>query len=359
MLFLSEREKNDWVRYANEVITTQKSPENYTDIIRSNLKSAFYYYIATTLAAQGFHTQSDEWLNTGTLCEEDGLFSSTFLMGFLQRHKGEMIPPAVAFKDPRPFIHFSQVPFMVQSRTQLVHQFVHSLPGFDHQIRFMDIGCGDGALTVKFLTSLFQSGKIPGISEILLIDSSPAMIDLATQNVSAAFPTVTISTECAKIQDCSSSISRHFDIAMSSLAYHHMPVEDKRVHLSHLKSWINHFLLFEIDANHDTPELYSPELALSVYQVYGRIIDQVFTHDASVDLAIDCVDSFLMTELISILTQPRGVRTDYHMLRTEWNDLFKATLGPEFSLRSDSTCYGDEYLTIFSMHYGREDRSAR
>ncbi len=358
MLFLSEREKYDWVRYANEVIANQKKPDDFTDIIRSNLKSAFYYYIATTLAAQGFHDQADEWLNTGTLCEEDGLFSSTFLMGFLQRHNGEMVPPSVAFKDPRPFIHFSQVPFMVQSRNHVVQDLVHSLPGFDHQIRFMDIGCGDGALTVKFLTGLLLSGKIPGISEILLIDSSPAMITLATQNVSAAFPGVAISTECAKIQDCSSSISRHFDVAMSSLAYHHMPVEDKRVHLSRLKPWIDHFLLFEMDANHDTPELYSPELALSVHQVYGRIIDHVFAHDAPVDLAIDCVDSFLMTELISILTQPRGVRTDYHMLRTEWNDLFKSTLGPEFSLRSDCTCYGDEYLEIFSMHYGREDRSA-
>ena len=47
---------------------------------------------------------------------------------------------------------------------------------------------------------------------------------------------------------------------MSSLAYHHMPLEDKRVHLARLKPWIDHFLLFEMDANNDTPDLYSPEL---------------------------------------------------------------------------------------------------
>ncbi|MDP2797199.1 MAG: hypothetical protein Q8N94_06795 [Methanoregula sp.] len=29
------------------------------------------------------------------------------------------------------------------------------------------------------------------------------------------------------------------------------------------------------------------------------------------------VDSFLMTGLVSILTQPRGERTDYHMLCTQ------------------------------------------
>ncbi len=67
-----------------------------------------------------------------------------------------------------------------------------------------------------------------------------------------------------------------------------------------------------------------------------------------------CIDSFLMTEIVSILTEPRGVRSDYHMLRSEWNALFCETLGPEFSLRSDSSCYADEYMQIFTLHYGRD-----
>ncbi|MDD1729522.1 MAG: class I SAM-dependent methyltransferase [Methanospirillum sp.] len=354
MLFLSDREKSVWTDYAKEILQNEAIPEEYTDKIRSNLQSAFYYYIGTMLASEGQQERGEAWLHAGTLCEEEGLFSSTFLMGFLQRHHGKMNPPTVAFEDPRPYIHFSQVPFMVQARKQVIQQFIHSLPVFTHPIRFMDIGCGDGGLTISLLSSLSESGKIPGFSEILLIDSSPAMIALAKEQVGTAFPGVRITTENARIQDCSSSIAHQYDIAMSSLAYHHMPVEDKRVHLTRLKPWIDHFLLFEMDANHDTPELYSPELALSVYQSYGKFIDMIFAYDAPVDLVIDCVDSFIMIELLSILTKPRGVRTDYHMLRSEWNDLFKNTLGPEFTLRSDSTCYGDEYLALFSMHYGRE-----
>ena len=107
---------------------------------------------------------------------------------------------------------------------------------------------------------------------------------------------------------------------MSSLAYHHMPMEDKRVHLARLKPWIDHFLLFEMDANNDTPDLLSPELALSVYQSYGRIMDFVYAHDAPVDVVTDCIDSFLMTEVVSILTQRRGARSDYHMLRGQWHE---------------------------------------
>jgi hypothetical protein len=108
-----------------------------------------------------------------------------------------------------------------------------------------------------------------------------------------------------------------------------------------------------MDANNDTPELYSPDLAFSVYQSYGRIIDFVYAHDAPVEVVTDCIDSFLMTELVSILTQPRGERTDYHMLRSQWNDLFETELCPEFTMRCDSTCYADEYLALFTMHYGR------
>lgn len=354
MLFLSELEKSAWADHARAITESQATPDMYQGKVRSNLQSAFYYYISTLLAARGQGSRVGEWLHAGTLCEEEGLFSSAFLMGFLKRQNGMMIKPAVAFEDPRPFIHFSQVPIMKDARLRMVQQFEHSLVRFDHPVRFMDIGCGDGALTVMLLNTLIASGKVPGYSEILLIDSSPAMITIAQKTVESSFPTVPIITENATIQDCSAAINRRYDIAMSSLAYHHMPVEDKQVHLSRIKPWIDHFLLFEMDANNDTPELYSPELALSVYQSYGRIIDFVFAHDAPVDVVTTCVDSFLMTELVSIMTQPRGERTEYHMLRSQWNDLFRTSLGPEFTLRSDSICYADEYVSLFTLHYGRE-----
>ena len=354
MLFLSEQEKREWTQYAREIITNNAAPCMYEDRIRTNLFSAFCYFIGTTLAAQGENRRCLAWLQTGALTEEEGLFSSTFLLGFLQRHKGKMIAPAIAFTDPRPFIHFAGVPVMKDARSRFVQQCSHTLPIFEHPVRFMDIGCGDGALTVMLLQHLLDTGKVNHIAEILLVDSSPAMIALAQKTVSEAFPEVPIITENTRIQDCSATIDHHYDIAMSSLAYHHMPIEDKRVHLARLKPWIDHFILFEMDANNDTPELYSPDLAFSVYQSYGRIMDFVYAHDAAVDVVTDCIDSFLMTEVVSILTQPRGIRTDYHMLRNQWNDLFRTRLGPEFTLRCDSACYADEYVTLFTMHYGTE-----
>ncbi|WP_321507364.1 class I SAM-dependent methyltransferase [uncultured Methanoregula sp.] len=353
MLFLSEQEKREWTNYGEEISRTFPAPGHYDTKIRKNLVAAFHFYIATLLAAKGSGKQSIGWLESGTLNEEDGLFCCAFLLGFFQRHENQLITPAVVFQDPRPFIHFAGVPIMKKARWQFVRQCSHSLPVFKRPIRFMDIGCGDGALTVAVLTHLTETDKIPGIDEILLVDSSPAMAALAEKTVRSAFPDAEISVENGRIQDCSGKIDRKFEIAMSSLAYHHMPLEDKRVHLSRLKPWIDHFILFEMDANNDTPDIFTPDLALSVYQSYGRIIDFVYSHDAPVGVVNDCIDSFLMNEVVSILTEPRGVRSDYHMLRGQWHSLLSEVLGPEFSLRCDSAAYADEYMSLMTLHYGK------
>ncbi len=353
-VFLSAQEKFHWAQYAKEIAQNGASPAIYEPKIRRNLFPTFCFYIGTLLAARGEDRPGIEWLEAGAKREEAGMSTSAFLLGFLQRHQGKMIKPVVVFEDRRPFVHFSHVPMMKKIRKQLVHQCTHSLPSFGTPVRIMDIGCGDGGLTVMFLSGLVETGKANRISEIHLVDPSPAMIELAKKTVSDAFPGIPITTENARIQDCSAGIRQHYDIVFSSLAYHHMPVEDKRIHLARLRPWIDHFVLFEMDANNDTPGLYSPDLALSVYQSYGRMIAFAFDQDVPSGEATDCVDSFLMTEVISILTEPRGERTDYHMLRTQWHDLFRTVLGPDFSLRSDTACYEDEYMGLFTLHYGRE-----
>ncbi|MFA4876800.1 MAG: class I SAM-dependent methyltransferase [Methanoregula sp.] len=356
MLFLSEQEQREWTVYAEEILATHPAPAQYDMKIRKNLVPAFHFYIATLLAAKGSGDQSIGWLETGTLAEEDGLFCCAFLLGFFKRHQNQLVKPAVVFQDPRPFIHFAGVPIMKEARRQFVRQCGHSLPVFERPVRFMDIGCGDGALTAAVLTHLIETEKIPGIEEILLVDPSPAMAALARETVRSAFPDADIRIGNGRIQDCSGKIDQTFDIAMSSLAYHHMPLEDKRIHLSRLKPWINHFILFEMDANNDKPDIFTPDLALSVYQSYGRIIDFVYSHDAPVDVVNDCIDSFLMTEVVSILTEPRGTRSDYHMLQSQWHSLFSEVLGPEFTLRCDSAAYADEYMSLITLHYGRANQ---
>ncbi len=355
MQFLTEREQREWRAYADEILATAPDPATYDRKIRHDLVPAFHFYLATFLAAKGHGSEARAWAESAVLSEKEGLFGIAFLNGFLERYQNRLTKPATVFEDPRPFIHFTTVPLMREARSRFISECGASLPVFDQPIRFMDIGCGNGALTAAFLQNLVRTNKVPGISEILLIDPSPAMADLAKKTVCNAFPDVPVTVESCRIQDCTDRLDRKFSIALSSLAYHHMPLEDKRAHLIRLRPWIDHFLLFEMDADIDTPGLFSPALALAVYQAYGRIFDRIYAHDASVEVVNECIDSFLMSEVVSILTEPRGERSDYHMLREQWRALFAEALGPEFSLRNDLSCYADEHLSLIGLHYGRAE----
>lgn len=354
MLFLSAKEIENWRRLGEDILHNRSLPSNFMDSIRPNLQPVFHFYMGTLLAATGAGDKAREWVESGVMAETAGLFSNAYLAGFLQRHDGKLEMPAVAFADPRPYVHFTTVPLMVESRQNFIKCCGESLPVFNHPLRIMDIGCGNGTLLANLLQHLRSIGRINEVEEVLFIDQFPAMIELAIEAVSGFLPPSAIRTVVGKFEDVVEKIDSRFDVALSSLAYHHMPLEQKEKYLKKLKPRIDHFILFELDANNDTPEMYSPELALSVYQSYGRMIDFIFAHDAPVELALSCVDCFMMTEAVSLLSQPRGQRTEYHMLRTQWTHLFENTLGPEFRCLCDATCFGDQYFNLFALHYGKD-----
>jgi hypothetical protein len=179
------------------------------------------------------------------------------------------------------------------------------------------------------------------------------MTELARETVAADHPGTLVRTRNQSIQQAAATLDSHYDIALMSLAYHHMPGEEKTKHMRRLAAYADHFVLFELEANHETPEVDDPELTYSVYQSYGPIIDHVFAHDAPVSVANACVDCFLMCEVVSLLTEPRGRRSEYHMLRSQWHDLFRSCLGPEFRCLAEATTLAESECELYMLHYGR------
>jgi SAM-dependent methyltransferase len=239
------------------------------------------------------------------------------------------------------------------ARQQLIAHAVASLPKFGRAMRFIDLGCGDGALTRELLQALCASGHAQGIEEILIIDASANMLTLARQGLTAAFPEARITAIEGRAEAVIDQIPRSYDVLLSSLAWHHMPYQIKEQLARSLGQCVHHILLYEVEANHDTPELHSPALAVSLYQVYGGIIKLVMDHPAPQEVIEACIDRFLVGELVSLLTQPRGIRSDYHMLRRQWHQLFMDGLGADFECLGDITCWSDSEIDLFLLHYGR------
>jgi SAM-dependent methyltransferase len=353
MLFLGPNEARTWSKLAGHILMSPDESVSVNEHIRPGLIPAFHYYIGTILLSKGIDRPGRKWISEGMAGEQGGLFSNAFLSSYLGRNNGRLVIPEAIFADPAPYIHFAGTPVLMDSRAGFRTHCVRALPRYPKPVKIMDIGCGHGMVLADLLLELQNSGIIAGVEEILLIDPSEAMLKLARENTARAFPDARILVSQARIEALSDKIDGHYDLALASLSYHHMPYETKLLHLRKLKNQVGSFILFELEANNDSPEMHSPELALSVYQSYGALMDFVFAHDAPVELAISSIDRFLMSEAIYFFIEPRGKRTDYHMLRSQWHQVFSEGLGKDFSCLCDSTCFGDENIGLFTMIYSK------
>ena len=356
MVFLAPDETERWHELGRSVTAGALTPGRRPDGVRRALLPHFHFFAGCLLAAAGRGTEGLAWFREGTLLESDENLGNAFFASFMDRQGGTFRVPETVFADPRPYVHFTTVPAVREAREQFITLTMRSLPDFASPFRLIDIGCGDGGLTATLLQRLREAGRIGEIDRVTLVDPSPAMLELASATVAAAFPGVTIAPLAGRFQDVSADLPPS-DVTLAALSIHHMPREVRRGHLERLSSRTNHLIFFELNANHDTPELNSPELALSVYQVYGSMIDAIFAHDAPLELAVACVDRFLLGEAVSILTEPRGARTDYHMLREQWKEQFAQTLGPEFGCLGESTHSIRGNFELISLHYGTHARS--
>ena len=353
MIFLSTNESKTWRGLADKVLDSGGELLQTESLIRPGLVPAFHYYIGTFLLSKGLDVPGAKWLSAGLAGEQGGLFSNAFLLSYLGRNNGKLVIPETIFADPAPYVHFAGTPVLLDSRVSFRTQCLHTLPAYKKPLKIMDIGCGHGMVLVDLLLDLRKAGLVSDIEEILLIDPSEGMLNLAKENVEKTFPGVRVRLSQARIESLSDKIDGYYDIALASLSYHHMPYETKLFHLKKLRDRLGCFILFELDANNDTPDLHSPDLALSVYQSYGAMMDFVFAYEAPVGLALSSIDRFLMSEAIYFFTEPRGKRTDYHMLRSQWHQVFRDGLGEDFSCLCDSICYADENMGLFTMIYAR------
>lgn len=350
MYYLASDEQILWKKLAEEAIEGKLTPRSSLRGIRTALRAHFHFYVGGLLAGVGDHQKSWDWFREGAL-EEGGIFNA-IMVAYLERHDGRFQMPDMIFADPRPYEHFTTVPAVVDMRERFIRFAASSLPVFSAPVTILDVGCGDGSLLILLLKRLITAGRIREVGRAILVDSSAAMLDRAAEKLKEAFPDLTADKLHGRIQEQAANLPVGIDVALMSLAYHHMPWDDKAVHLRELAGRVDNVLLMEMDGDNDTPHLGSPELAVSVYQSYGPLIDCIFAHDAPIAVSQGCVDNFVMAEVISFLTQPRGKRNDYHIRRDQWTQIFSENLTGHHR-RGETTVLTSEGSEFFACHWGK------
>lgn len=350
MYYLATDEQTLWKTLSHEITGGMLTPRSSLDGVRAALRAHFHFYAGGLLAKLGEEQKAWDWFREGAL-EEGGIFNA-ILVAYLERHNGRFQMPDMIFADPRPYEHFTTVPVVVDMREKFVRFAASSLPVTSHPLTILDVGCGDGSLLVLLLNRLILTGRVPGISRAILVDSSAAMLEVAAAKLKLAFPDLMVEKRHGRIQEHADGLPSGIDVALMSLAYHHMPWDDKAIHLRTMAKKVGQVLLMEMDADNDTPELGSPELAVSVYQSYGPLIDAIFAHDAPITVSQGCVDNFVMAEVISFLTQRRGRRNDYHMQRGQWAEIFSQNLAGHLC-RGETTVLSSEGCEFFACHWGK------
>jgi hypothetical protein len=85
------------------------------------------------------------------------------------------------------------------------------------------------------------------------------------------------------------------------------------------------------------------------------MLAQILGADSPDPVARESADQFVAPELVSLLTRPRGTRSEYHMRRGGWLDLLTDALGPDIRPLGARTALSTPHADLFALHLGRTE----
>jgi SAM-dependent methyltransferase len=343
-----------WSELLPQVLSGKLEPSDRAENrLEPEQVGAFRFFAGTALAARA-DARAPTWLGAGAAVDGPELRASDYVAELLLR-SGHLAAPASAFADPRAYVHFSTLPAMRACRAEFVSFAVDSLPPASGSLRVLDVGCGDGGMLAELLPALLSAGRWDEVSAVTLLDPSPSMLASSKARIASEWKGARVDGRVARLEDVARSLEGPYDLVVGSLSLHHMPSEVKRRTLAALAPSMEHLLLLELDADHDTPEVGSPRLAASIHQTYGWLLAQILGPDTPDPVARESADQFVAPELVSLLTRPRGARSEYHMARGAWMDLLADALGPDIRPLGTRTALATPHADLFALHLGRLD----
>lgn len=283
---------------------------------------------------------------------------------FLARYlaeKGVFAPTASAFQSRVPYDVWVATAFYKEYRTHTLkafQQFLAQTPPLksDSILTICDIGPGNGILLGDILAELFAIYPLPEL-RVVLLEMSPQMLEATVQHLEERFGEKVKPVKIlGRVQDCQAMLKASagpgYWFVMGSASLHHLPKEGKQEIFQTLARTTQHLVLTDFVANHDLPQLNSPELVYSVSNFYAYIIDDVWkTPTESESRKWQAIADFFLTEAIHMLTKERLERIDYHAPIELWNQV--AAAAGYHPLETTYTSFDGERPISFTTVYKR------
>jgi hypothetical protein len=272
---------------------------------------------------------------------------------------GEFKMVSKVFKDARPYHIYTQTPLYKAHEAALVKNISKfaktNPPPSGETVTIIDIGQGDGELTAQYVSRLVDQYNLEKV-RLVFIDPFEDQMHMAAEHCKEAIPAnCEIIKISAKAQELSAQQVNQLQslkpvwFITAALSVHHMPKEQKIPMLRTMKSISDHFILAEVDWDHDLPAKDSPELIWSVARNYGFIYRDVLELPISVEERKLCLYHFLVDEAVNILKQDRNNRIDYHTQIPEWQSIAQSA-GYRCSAPTPTYMFGEEPF-IFMMEF--------
>lgn len=283
---------------------------------------------------------------------------------FLARYlieKGQFAPTAVAFESTVPYDVWAATRFYRGYRRNTLRALSEFIrmngPAPDQAVpAICDIGPGNGLLLGDIVAEALTMYRLSSI-RVVIIEMSQNMLDATVAHLQSRFGN---QVDCVaiqgKIQDIRSEQliaaagRQGFWFTTGSASLHHMPAEVKRDVFINLAKIAPRLVVTDFVANHDLPEMNSPELIYSVSNFYAYIMDDVWnTTTESAERRWEAIANFFLTEAINMLSKPRLSRIDYHAPVEQWNKIAaEAGYKPD---RTFFTSYDDKRPVTFTTAY--------
>jgi|GEM_PF-1713942 len=211
--------------------------------------------------------------------------------------------------------------------------------------KILDIGCGDGTLTVMILEKIRELCNCEKI-EVVLIDPDAESIKIAGNKLDQlSWISFTPIQKPFNLELLSNLLSNeYFELVNASSILHEFPYYEKERILTKLFAVAKNVIVTELEGDHDLILSQSKQLVKTAFFFYKNLFDCIVPDKADPDFE-SFIYGYIFPEFSDILFKNYKNRRNYHLDLPRWQNLYKISGWNYYSTLTPTNICGFNFFT--------------